>query len=589
MSRFIGYSLIIGLATGLLLLGGCGGSQPAPADTTPPSLTGHTPADGAVGVDLGEPITLVFSEAIDPGSVTAASVRVLDGGGELTYDHSLSSDGKTLSLNLTSRPATSPATLEVRLSGVKDRAGNAMGAASFSFTSADEAAPTLLSHTPDDGATGVMLADAITLTFSEPMDPASITAASVRVLDGASELAYDHSLDASGTTLTLKLTAAPAALPASLSVSLDGLTDLAGNPLAAGGFSFETADDWVRMGGELDESSSAYTTIPVIASAGGDVYVAFMEGGAVYVKAWQAGSETWEPLGGQVVSSGALFLDMDLDPDGVPVLACRQGDGIYVFRWNGSAWEQQGDTISEGASLNYIDLDVGAGGQMAVTWWKYENPKWRLYVAYRASSSASWGPLGASYEVGEAINESDVAVDPSGNVYYAIVTASGAAVMKWNGSSWNQLGAAINHGSYPSKHHLAAGPGGELYYSGYFGGAAWVDRWDSGSSSWENLGGSLTSGSDSSWPIRIITDSSGNPLLLYYRNSGAKEMYAATWDASASAWDSFGPAVFDTGNEETYGRASIGYDANDLPLVAWRFDSDTYYHVYVSRYNGLAR
>lgn len=543
-------------------------------------------------MSLDQPIILVFNEAINSASVTAASVKVLAGSQELAYTHSLSSDGKTLTLTVTDHPSSSPAAIEVRLNGIKDLAGNAMTATSFTFTSADETAPTLLSHTPADGADGVLLASPIILTFSEPMDPASVTSLSLKLLDGSSQLAYSFTLDASETTLSLTLTGTPAALPATLDVELNGLTDKAGNPVATTSFSFTTAAEWAAMGGELDESSTAYSMHPSVAAAGGEIYVAFKENNTIYVKVWNSDLGSWELVGSAIAATNDnKYLDLALDSSGAPVLAYSDSNGISVYRWNGSDWEQLGSTISEGANPQYLDFAVGSNDDMAVIWWNYEAPQWQLFVASWDESSSSWGPLGGSYSVGVANYESGVAVDSSGNVYYAVNVAGGVAVMKWNGSAWGQLGPTINHGADNTKHKLAVGRNDELYYACVGGGQGHVDRWDESSSSWTNLGSSLsTVVGAASWPIDLKVDSTGRPLVLFFQDSGVKEVYAAAWNEASSSWDLFGEAVFGMSDNSTYYRGSIGYDANDLPIVSWWMeDASSHYHVYASRYNGLAK
>ena len=46
------------------------------SDQTPPVITGRTPAPGTTGVAIGTTVTIGFSEAVDPSSITATSVRL---------------------------------------------------------------------------------------------------------------------------------------------------------------------------------------------------------------------------------------------------------------------------------------------------------------------------------------------------------------------------------------------------------------------------------------------------------------------------------------------------------------------------------
>ncbi len=47
-------------------------------DTTPPTVVGRSPASGATGVPTGTPVTITFSEAIDPATVTTSTVLLYD-------------------------------------------------------------------------------------------------------------------------------------------------------------------------------------------------------------------------------------------------------------------------------------------------------------------------------------------------------------------------------------------------------------------------------------------------------------------------------------------------------------------------------
>src|SRR5688500_4623777 len=49
--------------------------------------------------------------------------------------------------------------------------------------SGDLTTPTVLSSIPANGATGVALGDTVSATFSEEMDPATLTAATVTLID----------------------------------------------------------------------------------------------------------------------------------------------------------------------------------------------------------------------------------------------------------------------------------------------------------------------------------------------------------------------------------------------------------------------
>lgn len=227
---------------------GTGGAESARAgsDTTGPAVTARTPAPGATAVPVADPVTVTFDEPVAAASVTAASARLLQAGSDVPATRTLSADARTLTID----PAAELSGLAVHsvaLSGITDVAGNALAGApvGWSFTTGpapDRTAPEITGRDPAPGATGVATGAAVTVAFSEPIAPASVTAASVRLLAGGDEVAVARSLSADGLTLTIDPVGdlAPGALH---TVSAGpGITDLAGNPLGstAGSWTFTT-------------------------------------------------------------------------------------------------------------------------------------------------------------------------------------------------------------------------------------------------------------------------------------------------------------------------------------------------------------
>ena len=113
-------------------------------------------------------------------------------------------------------------------------------------TPPDTTAPVVVSQVPAASATNVYLADEISVTFSEPMAASSVNATNAQLKIGSVVTPRIATLDAAGTKLVLKPTGLPA-LPGTVSVSLTGLTDKAGNVLGLFNSSF-AAPDWQQPG-----------------------------------------------------------------------------------------------------------------------------------------------------------------------------------------------------------------------------------------------------------------------------------------------------------------------------------------------------
>ncbi len=109
--------------------------SPPPSDTTPPTVTSRTPASDAIGVAVGSSIVATFSEAVQSATGTTFTLKNSAGtsiAGTVTYD----SATKTATLVPAAALAYSTSYTATLSNGIKDIAGNALAATSWSFTTA---------------------------------------------------------------------------------------------------------------------------------------------------------------------------------------------------------------------------------------------------------------------------------------------------------------------------------------------------------------------------------------------------------------------------------------------------------------------
>lgn len=99
------------------------------ADTTPPTITSVSPADGATSVPRNAIVTARFSEEMDPATPTASTVTLVRYGTTTRVTATVTYDQATKTVTL--RPSTSlgsytryTATVQGGSGGVKDKAGN---------------------------------------------------------------------------------------------------------------------------------------------------------------------------------------------------------------------------------------------------------------------------------------------------------------------------------------------------------------------------------------------------------------------------------------------------------------------------------
>jgi hypothetical protein len=208
----------------------------AVAASTRPTVSSTLPAPGAVNVPTGNKITATFSESMDPLSVTTTSFTLKNG--TVAVPGVVSSLGANATF--TPKSPLLPNTLYSASIGTaaSDLAGNTLALPfSWSFTTgagADLARPSVSLAAPASGALNVPASTRITATFSEAMDPLTITTATFGAtsVNGAvnGTVTYNEATKTATFTPVLKL-AASTTFTASVAT---GAKDLAGNSLTSG-------------------------------------------------------------------------------------------------------------------------------------------------------------------------------------------------------------------------------------------------------------------------------------------------------------------------------------------------------------------
>ena len=236
MSKLLGAILLAACLTGCGGGGGdAGGGQ---IDNNPPQVISTTPAHNSIDVYLNRAITVTFNEPIDPATVTSDTFIVANDvtgvaiTGSITYEES--SRTATL-LPDGGLSAGTPYTATVT-AGVTDLARNPLAPSyTWQFTTAtaqDTTAPTVLITFPAQNSVAVPRDSAITVTFSEPINPATINAQTLILMkDGATPVA--GSVTYVGTTALFKPEVNLLAGTAYTAMVTSGVKDLAGNALAA--------------------------------------------------------------------------------------------------------------------------------------------------------------------------------------------------------------------------------------------------------------------------------------------------------------------------------------------------------------------
>src|SRR5437763_3337208 len=239
----------------------------ATPDTTRPTVSATVPANTARGVASSAKIATAFSEAMDPLTVSTATFTWKQGttavAGTVSYS----------ALTAIFTPAGNLAPLTTYTAtvntGARDLAGNALAADfSWSFTTGatpDTTAPTVSVTVPANAATAVPINQTINATFSEAMDPLTISTASLRLTGPGGTVTGTVGYDVSSRIATLNPISNLAPNTVYTATITIGARDLAGNALAANFvWSFTTA---ATAAGQAPVALGAAGTFAVLAAS----------------------------------------------------------------------------------------------------------------------------------------------------------------------------------------------------------------------------------------------------------------------------------------------------------------------------------
>ncbi|MDO8553045.1 MAG: Ig-like domain-containing protein, partial [bacterium] len=207
-------------------------------DTTPPTVSSTIPANAATGVAINSAMTAIFSEALNPLTVTTSTFTLKQGttpvSGAVTYA------GVTATFTPAASLAPSTVYTATVTTGAKDLAGNALSSNyTLSFTTGGGGGggnpvyttpPTVSSSIPANLATGVAINSAMSGVFSEALDPLTVTTGTFTLKHGVTPVS--GAVTYAGVTATF----IPLSnlLPGTLYTATitTGVKDLAGNALA---------------------------------------------------------------------------------------------------------------------------------------------------------------------------------------------------------------------------------------------------------------------------------------------------------------------------------------------------------------------
>lgn len=197
-------------------------------------LVSTSPANGATGVSVTSPVTFTMSNLISPASVNSSTVEVYTYNNGVVVAGNYSVNGASVTFTPLS-PYPASTLMEMYISGLMDEAGNSAYNSGGTFTTANTitTTPPTVTISPANGATNIGLNVPIVLTFSESINPSTITNNTAALFSGDTSLSYSSSISADNRTVVLNYNGLTLPSGATITVALsNGIQDLSGNALA---------------------------------------------------------------------------------------------------------------------------------------------------------------------------------------------------------------------------------------------------------------------------------------------------------------------------------------------------------------------
>jgi hypothetical protein len=237
--------LVLASAAGCGGGGGGGGGTPdpvpvvTPVDKVLPTVSGTIHLNGATNVPLNTKVGATFSEAMDPATINTTSLFLMQGTtlvpGTVSYT-GVSAVLAPSALLLPGMPYI--VTVKGGAGGVKDLAGNAL-ASDYRWTWTTGLVPDILPPTVTgtvnaDGATNVAVNTKVGATFSEGMDPLTISTATLFLMQGTTAVPGRVTFSGVSALFVPSANLAPGTrYTVTVKGGAGGVRDLAANPLAS--------------------------------------------------------------------------------------------------------------------------------------------------------------------------------------------------------------------------------------------------------------------------------------------------------------------------------------------------------------------
>jgi hypothetical protein len=181
---------ITALLLGVFISGCKKKEEPTPSSSTAPTVVSNDPTTNATNIPINGKISVNFSEELDASSVKSENFIVQSGintvAGVVLYANKTATFIPAIYLSVNT-------TYNVTISGVKNTDGvSLVKTYTWSFTTGvvtDATLPTVITTDPATTAVNVSLNHLVLVTFSKPMDPATLTPSVFTLMQGTTSIA----------------------------------------------------------------------------------------------------------------------------------------------------------------------------------------------------------------------------------------------------------------------------------------------------------------------------------------------------------------------------------------------------------------
>ena len=469
-----------------------------------------------------------------------------------------------------------------------DKAGNSASASVM--VNLDKTPPKVLSTQPTEKASGIDINTDLSTTFSEPMNPLTLTPNTFIVNAEGSKI--PGVVIPSRITSTFKPSTNLSFATSYTATLTSDIRDVAGNPLATYVWSFDTRDRTWGTAAVIESNEASATNPQMAGDALGNVMAVWVQGTDIWANRFLAGSAWNSNNAARIEANDGIASNpqVAMDASGNAMAVWAQGNDIWANRYaTGSGWNSNNATRIEAndgaASSPQVAMDP-SGNAMAV-WiqpgdFLQGSPDNRIGIwATLYSAGSGWSNRPTDLRCVICLvdaNSPKVAADGLGNATAVWVMSGHIWANRYAFRSvWSRVNSTQieNNAGTASNPQVAMDATGNAIAVWAQGNNIWVNRYVASTLSWE--GGVQIEANDAvaSNP-QVTMDASGNAMVTWAQGN---DIWANRYVAGSS-WSPINAARIEV-NDAVASNPQVAMDASGNAMAVWVQGNDIWANRYV--------